>query len=174
LHVQGSLLGRGVTVTLDRSALPAGTSLTGNRVASAEQVRPGGADPFPFSRAHGVAWLLNSSLLWAMWLVLLLVQRSRAVLPQELMAGPQDESSWYTTMRVSFAIGLLDSWVIIDLVKVACLTLTCNAALARFGLALEAPRDANHVRGEKDCAKRITSCLRKPLRRAHKALDALL
>ena len=75
-------------------------------------------------------------------------------------------------MRASFAVGLFNSWVIIDLLKVTCLTLTCKPALVRFGLAYNIP--TGHAPKKKSCAVRIAACLRKPLRRAHKIMDALL
>jgi hypothetical protein len=172
-HVRGSLLSRGVTVALDRLKLPTGMDLQPNELLTMKQVCPGGTDPFALSPGYRGAWLLNSAMLAGGWIMLVLVLRGRELLQFELLASSLDEASWYATMRGSFALGLFESWVVVDSLKVLCLTLTCKPALASCGLAHEGPNKQAHKKN-KGCEERVASYLRKPLRRAHKILDVLL
>lgn len=105
-----------------------------------------------------VAWAFNVGLLSSIWLLTIVVMRSRRIMPQQLRASAIDDDEWNATIISSFALSIAQSLLLVDLVKVLCLTLTCGPALAVCGM------DGN----------RFVSCVKKPLRRAHKILDALL
>ena len=87
----------------------------------------------------------------------MLVFEARERLPSQLQAASVDQQSWHAAVQESYALSLVQSFLLIDLMKVLCLTLTLQPLLSRVGLN-----------------KRGGRCLSKPMRRLHKLLDFML
>ena len=108
-----------------------------------------------------LAWLFNLALLGGAGFGMLTILWARHLLPRTLHAGSVDEATWRARLGGSFAMSVLNSLVLVDALKVVCLTLTSAPALAAFGL-------------EQRSASAPARIVRKLLRRAHKVLDALV
>ena len=104
-----------------------------------------------------LAWVFNGLLLVASTFGTLLVLDARQRLPSELQAASVDDKTWYEAVLEAFLLSLLQSFLLVDLVKALCLTLTSEPILARVGLRKP---------GGKAFAK--------PIRRLHTMLDLLL
>lgn len=105
-----------------------------------------------------LAWTLNGTLLIGLSAGLVYTVLSRAVLPRTLHASALDEEEWQSTFLQAFVLAMLQSLILIDLLKVMCLTNT----------SLGGPLDQLVLR------RAGCRCLRKPLRRLYKVFDILL
>ena len=152
-HIGGSLFSRRLTIGYEGAALPAGASEPNrsNVIRSQHGLRLGGSGGL-----GGLAWAFNGALLVGATFGSMLVLESRA-LPSPLQASAVDEQSWYASVRETYILSLVQSLLLVDLLKVLCLTLTSEPMLARVGLK-----------------KRGRKCLGKPIRRLHKVLEFLL
>lgn len=72
--------------------------------------------------AQSIAWVLNLSLfIGCLWLLALVIL-SRAMLPRMLQAGASDDVEWRAAVGSAFALATLQNLVLIDGLKVVCLT----------------------------------------------------
>ena len=110
------------------------------------------------------AWALNAVLLWGSSGLLLYAIRVRAMLPSALQVSSLDDDEWRRDFVLALLINTLLSLVVVDMVKVACLTLTSQAAMQSFGLV--APGQTKLVGSQKVIVR--------SMRRAHMLLDWLL
>ena len=114
-------------------------------------------------RWQGVlAWAVNSAFLMSatFWLLFILTSRE-LVNPAHLYAGALDDSQWRDEFLESLLLQCFYSFVLVDGVKIACLTLTSGSIL-------------DGVLPSKTEWPVAHQAVRKPLRRMHKALDMLL
>mmetsp|Transcript_48597 Transcript_48597/g.96944 ORF Transcript_48597/g.96944 Transcript_48597/m.96944 type:complete len:87 (+) Transcript_48597:3-263(+) len=82
---------------------------------------------------------------------------ARELLPAKLQATSVDDASWMVAFRTAFLLSLLQSFLLVDTVKIACLSLTGGPLLASL----------LHGRGR--CVGKWVFL--KPIRRLHKILD---
>lgn len=176
LHVSavGLLCSRQLRVTFDGAELPprmlprgAASELPRGHVArgGGEGAPVGGAAflrPWRLRWQTALVWAVNSALLLTVIWWLLFVLRSRELVrPGTLHAGALEDAEWRAELRASFAMQLFYSFVVIDGVKIGCLTLTSGPALEGL-LPSKATWPLAHA------------IVRKPLRRMHKILDVLI
>jgi hypothetical protein len=112
----------------------------------------------PNSRRLIVAWSFNLGVHVGLLAVMLYSLISVSVLPYHLQASSLDEAEWHATFRSTFALSLINSFVLIDALKVVLLTLTSAPGL-----------DGPLMRTR--CRRLL---VRKPLRRMHRVLDMVL
>ena len=154
-HISGTLLSRRVTVQYAPAALPLGVSEPSrSNVMKSPQVALwlGGAGWFSW-----LAWAVNTALLLVATFATMLVFEARERLPLQLQAASVEDASWHAAVREACFLSLLQSFLLIDFIKVLCLTLTSDLALARAGMR-----------------KRSGKCFARPIRRFHKLLDWFL
>ena len=126
-------------------------------------VQQSASAPPPISRyARGwrlaLAWVINLVALGAVCLGLMLIgSTSQAAAAQELQATGQSESTWWQAVMSAVLLAYVESYIVMDAIKVSLFTLTSSNMLDR---ALP-PGSASRV------------ALHKPLRRLHLALDAV-
>ena len=101
-----------------------------------------------------------------MLILLGLVADARSQYPRSLQASAIGQADWEASVLGACALGLVHSFLLVDLAKVLCLTFTSTPALALCGLS--------NGRRKRPLGRVCDVCIRKPLRRAHKFLDALL
>ncbi len=173
LHVSlaGPALVRTLRVGFDGSELPPGLiprgpELRRSQVARASSRSTMGSTAF-LHPTHCrwqclLAWAVNGGLFVGatFWLLFVLASRE-LVQPSQLHAGALDDGEWYAQLRVSFGMQLFYSLVVVDGVKIACLTLTSGPMLEGF-MPPKATWPIAH------------GMIRRPLRRMHKVLDVLL
>ena len=102
-----------------------------------------------------VAWSLNLTLLMGSLLCVAYVMLSRSLLPRDLQAVATDETEWHEAFVTAFALATLNSLLLIDGLKVLCLTVTC------VGGPLET------------CIEKRCKWLRKPIRKLYKLVDVM-
>ena len=101
---------------------------------------------------EAIAWSINWLLLWCSALGLLSAFMSHAFLADELQASTMDVSDWHAAFLGCLGFSLLDSFLIIDAIKIGLLTVTADStgtSQKRFRL------------------------LRKLMRRLHKVIDVV-
>lgn len=171
-----------VDVTFERSRLPAGVvDVTPAMVSTPIGGGDGeGGNVLEWSRmaSAGVvgAFALNSFMLWASFVALLSIVHARAHLADNLRASALDNATWWAQVRSAFGFSIFYSFLLIDGVKVVCLTLTSKPALAALGLPSgQADKEIGGGGGAIPRRSRslATEVTRKTLRRFHKVLDFL-
>jgi len=175
----------GFQVTYERSALPDGVvDVTPGDVKTAlETPLESSCSTMALTM---LAWVVNSLLLWSSCISLLAIAHARAALPENLEATAVEEGRWYEDLRTGFTLSLVYSLLIVDGIKVVCLTFTSPPALVRFGLVspealaahdgrwvdAELPRRPRHQRILN--IGRVGEWVRKILRRLHKVMDMIM
>ena len=104
-----------------------------------------------------LAWAVNLAMLLTAFAWLMLILLSLYLWPSQLHANAYSHEEWLVSFQVALCLSLASSFLVIDGVKVALLTLL---SLPKFEAALQ-----GRVRAK---------LLRKPLRRLHKVLDVIL
>ncbi len=112
---------------------------------------------WPLGPRTALAWIANVSLLLAASFWLLYTFLSRVWLPRQLQASALDEADWDAAFARTYALACLQSFVVVDLIKVACLTNTGQGGPIERALS----------------RRKSTRWLRKPLRRTYKIFDIL-
>ena len=187
-HVAGNLFGAAVCVSYERTNLPTGMAdLTLKRLQRSSATAANGAadsgdgkDGASTRPADGLscctssfashqearpliaAWAVNSLLFWGMFVVLLSVFRARRLMPQELQTSSLDEDDFHSSLVSGLVLSCAASFLLVDLVKAICLTLTATPALVAYGVQ------------KKSRTWAVMNVVRKPFRRLHKILDVLL
>jgi hypothetical protein len=117
------------------------------------------------------AWLVNIALLWSSCLMLLYIYAVRSLLAQNLQGSTRDDEQWRSDFMGALSLNLLFSFLVFDMVKVFCLTLTSKA----FLVSVLSPSNgdvADAPLGKGRCSPLVRLIVR-VLRRAHKVLDWL-
>jgi hypothetical protein len=114
-------------------------------------------------RARGAAWLFNAFLLWGSLLWLRATHASRPLQPSLLLGSSVDDDTWQRRVRQAVLLSLANSFLLIDAIKVLCLTTTSKPALKVYGWG----DGTGKLHGALSFARRL-------LRRTHKILDLLL
>ena len=106
---------------------------------------------------ESIAWMLNLTLLVTAsgWLVYTFL--ARTLLPSNLQASALDDDEWSDAFTHAFLLASLQSLLLVDAIKIGCLTATASGGL------LDTVLRRTH-----------TKALRKPLRRLYKFFDVLL
>ena len=160
-HVGGTLSSSLITIHYPRAALPPGASPP----TVSEVVRPltskgyhaRGGSVLGWGAADAAAWVVNLTLLLGASISTLAAFQARDNLPLQLQAGSMSYAQWTTAVVRAFSFSLLQSLLVVDLLKVICLTATSEPLLVRIGL-------------HKKSGRRLA----KPIRRLHKLMDLLL
>ena len=118
-----------------------------------------------------IAWLFNGALLWGSCAALLGVTKALSLLQtlDSFQAPATDFALWKEQVVRAFALSCFFSFVVVDALKVVCLSLTSGPALAALGLIkASAAGKEKHLLG-----RGPLEGLRKLLRRLHRLLDFL-
>jgi hypothetical protein len=116
------------------------------------------------SLARVGGWIFNACLLWGALLWLRVTLASRPLQPALLVASAIDDETWVARVREATLLSLLNSLLLIDSVKVLCLTCTSKPALVVLCGCGDSDGKLHGALG----------LVRRLLRRTHKLLDVLL
>ena len=168
-----------VDVVYERAQLPPGVVEASVRPPGA-RARSGNAEvkhdsvlssTLTASAAVAIAYAVNAGMMWCSFFGLLSVLHARTQNAEKLWATAADDSTWWRELRSAFFYSWIYSLLLIDGVKIVCLTLTSKAALAALGLNKSAasPAVSGSVGGK---SKKVAAeASRKVVRRLHKVLE---
>ena len=155
-------------VALDASAIPPWSSLS-LRVVRPPEGHAVERELHACSSACMFAWGVNSLLLVLMLWWLLLTLEARRTLPAALEVTALSDSEWAALAARLALLGVLNSLLLVDAMKVLCLTLTSRPVLQRAAGLLGA-----HAEAWMNSDTLFARTVRKVLRRVHKVFDVLM